>query len=175
MKKYGKYEGMLKIAVLLIGVPLMIWWLGISQTTELNRMVKDTEKLISQAERGAAKAGGTGSQDRRPADNPQHGDDIYTGALLGKMMPILREYQVIAVNYTPYLLRKEDNMELYAGEVILAGRFIPLTEVLKAIEETPDGCRVISATYKAETDPRSRKRQLRLTIIFQQITIKQTT
>ncbi len=162
------------MATLLIGVPLMIWLLGISKTTELNREVENTEKLIAQAEQEAANASGSGSADRRSADALQQGDDIHTGALLGKLMPILQESKVTAVNYTPYLLQKEDNIELYAAEVVLTGRFIPLTEVLMAIEEAPNGYRVVSAVYKTETDLRTRTKQLRLTIIFQQITIKQT-
>ena len=174
MKKYGKYEGLLKMALLLVGVPLMIYCLGIAKTVELKKELNNIEKQIAGAESIPAGERKTASLAKRTAGAHHPSDDIRTGALLAAITPILRQYGTTAVNYTPYLLRQEGDMELYAAEIVLAGKFIPLTRTLRDIEELSGDYHIVSVAYKTETEPRSRKKQLKLTIIFQQITIKQT-
>lgn len=165
MKKINGYTGLIKLVGLVFGLPLLIYLCGIRQTVDHYRTTQALSAQIEsmQANRDVVK--------EKPLfeKNPEDSDAVKTGGILNRVTPLLERFEVKAESYTPYLLFRGDGAEVYAGELLLSGRFISLTGLLDELQKQLRDERIVSVTYRTAIHPKSRKKQLQTTVIFQQI------
>ncbi|MCD8185088.1 MAG: hypothetical protein LUD68_01095 [Rikenellaceae bacterium] len=168
MRGLAAYGGLLKLAGLLIGLPLVVYGWGIARTLELHRTLRQQAVLLQSAHADTI-AGAL--PERTENAETDFGRTVKTGELLHRISPWLEQFGVTAERYTPYRLQREQEGELYAGELLLSGEFIPLTRLLERMESRKEE-RIVSVSYQTVVLPQNRKKQLQMTVIFQQITKK---
>ena len=168
MKGLWKYNGLIQFAGLLVLLPLLIWNWGIHPTIDLRRNVREQTHQIA-----TAQADTTGSTPAllKPDQEAEATDNgIKSGNMLYRLAPLLERYDVTAERYTPYCLHSDSGAELYAGELLLSGGFISLTRLLDELEKHSGSEQIVSVRYVAAVHPQTRRKQLQMTVVFQQIT-----
>ncbi len=164
MNDWAKYTGWGKLAGLLVVLPVVIYSAAIRPNVELRRTVREQAARIETARQDTLR------QEFPAEREDEAGHEIRTGTILHRLTPAMERFEVAAERYTPLPLAREADAELYAGELVLSGGFIALTRLLDEIERHPPGGRLVSVRYAAAADPQTRKKQLQMTLIFQQIT-----
>lgn len=167
MKGISAYMGSVKLAGLLILLPLLVYSWGIRRTVELNRTVREQALRIESAQAGTTP--GTFWQNEPVGIDRGSGEAVKTGVVLHRITSGLEKHGATAERYTPYRLYSEAENELYAGELLLGGGFASLTRLLDELE-TEGKERIVSVTYRSAVLPENRKKQLQMTVVFQQIT-----
>lgn len=169
MKKPDRYTGYLKLAALLIAVPAVVYFGSLRNTFRLRSTFKENSLRLESMGSGA-RLSTTGLHADNGTDKGLADSGIRDGSVLHELGPALKRNGVTAESYTPYLLRQESDTGLYAGEMVLSGKFIPLTRLLDDMDELPCGANLVSVRYGLATNPRTRTKQLQMTLIFQQVT-----
>ena len=168
MKRAKNYEGAVKLFLLLIGTPLLVYWAGIRRTVSLWKAGRETGMLIEAARTDTVGSGIV--SERLPL--VRDGENLLkSGGLLGVVTPLAERYGVSPEKYTPCLIRETEDAEIYAGELTLTGGYLPLTRMLAALEKLPGSVRIVSVEYRLGVRPRTRENVLQLTLVSQQITI----
>jgi hypothetical protein len=168
MKYISGYAGLLKLVGLLLLLPLVVYAAGIKRTIDLNRTVKEQVVRIETARVD------TVQKTEIPVDivvrTEADGSGVKSGAILYRAAPLLEQNGVATERYTPYLLYRTSDIELYAGELLLSGGFIPLVCLLDEWEKQKEEGQIVSAGFRTVVHPQSRKKQLQMTVVFQQAT-----
>ena len=163
MKWLGKYEGVARLALLLVVLPAAVYRLSLGRTVALWSEVCRTERTLAEAE-------ATPVQPDASAAMLDTVELIAGGGLLELLERLDPDSSVRIVSYTPYLTRKGDDFTLRTAEIVLSGGFVPLLRILDATERELSGCRLLSSGFK--TLRRGRQTSLLLTLVVQQLTDK---
>ena len=163
MKWLGKYEGVARLALLLVVLPAAVYRLSLGRTGALWSEVCRTERTLAEAE-------ATPVQPDASAAMLDTVELIAGGGLLELLERLDPDSSVRIVSYTPYLTRKGDDFTLRTAEIVLSGGFVPLLWTLDAAERELSGCRLLSSGFK--TVRRGRQTSLLLTLVVQQLTDK---
>lgn len=162
MKRLGKYGGIVRLALLLIVLPVAVYRFSLGRTVALWGEVREGERIIEAAE--------AGNERNAPAAVLDTAERIAGGGLLDSLSRFLAGGEVAVVRYTPFLTRDGDDFALRTAEIVLSGGFAPLVRTLERLERClPDG-RFLSAELK--TVRRGRQTSLQLTLVVQQLTDK---
>lgn len=164
MKQLQTYMGLLKIIGLLVIIPLLVYILAVSKTINAYQKLKTQERLLA-----------TVQIDRTGADRSDiliaaMEDGVKTGAVIKSITKHMPSGDITTESYTPTLVYKGGDMEVYTGEIVLSGGFSGLTSLLNRIENDSRGYRIASVHYKTVSDPRNQNSRLMMTITLQQIT-----
>lgn len=163
MNRIGKYEGVVRLALLLVVLPAVVYRLSLGRTVALWGEVR-------RAERTLAESATTPVQPATPVAMLDTVELIAGGGLLELLERFDPDSSVRIVSYTPYLTRKGDDFTLRTAEIVLSGGFAPLLRTLDATERELSGCRLLSSEFK--TIRRGRQTSLLLTLVVQQLTDK---
>ena len=163
MKWLGKYEGVARLALLLVVLPAAVYRLSLGRTVALWGEVYRAERTIAEAEAAPV-------QPDAAVVMLDTVELIAGGGLLELLERLDPDSSVRIVSYTPYLTRKGDDFTLRTAEIVLSGGFAPLLRTLDATERELSGCRLLSSEFK--TIRRGRQTSLLLTLVVQQLTDK---
>lgn len=162
MRQLYTYMGLLKIIGLLVISPLMIYILAVNKTVNMHQKVKTQEEILSVMQSDSIKSTG---KDIWIETN----DDVKTGAVIKGITMHMPSGNITTESYTPTLIYKGGDMEVYTGEIVLAGGFNGLTSLLHRIENDSRAYRIASVHYKTVSDPRNQNSRLMMTVILQQV------
>lgn len=163
MNRIGKYEGVVRLVLLLVVLPAAVYRLSLGRTVAL-------WGEVCRAERTIAKADSASIQPDTPAAMLDTVELIAGGGLLELLERLGPDSSAEVVSYTPYRTRKGDDFTLRTAEIVLSGDFVPLLRILDATERELSGCRLLSSGFK--TLRRGRQTSLLLTLVVQQLTDK---
>lgn len=157
--RYGK----LRLGVLLLSLPLAVWFCGWRKTTSLWQVYRQNEmklqemQLLPDTLKGAASVMLPGSS------------ALCDGRLLDRIRQMNEGPGVIVLSYTPWLTREEGELQLYTAELTLAGSFIPMLRIAAALEYEGGYGGLAAARFRTQTNSRTREKQLQLTLWIQQM------
>lgn len=163
MKRLGRYEGIARLALLLVILPVAVYRLSLSRTLALWSEVREGERTIAEAEADLA----------QPAAISAGLDTVELiagGGLLDSLGRLAADAEVEVVRYTPYMTRRGDDFALRTAELVLSGGFAPLLRTLDRLERSLPGCRFLSTEFR--TVRRGRQTSLQMTLVVQQLTEK---
>ena len=163
MNRIGKYDGVVRLVLLLVVLPAVVYRLSLERTVALWGEVR-------RAERTLAESATTPVQPATPVAMLDTVELIAGGGLLDLLERLDPDSSVRIVSYTPYLTREGDDFTLRTAEIVLSGGFVPLLRTLDAAERELSGCRLLSSEFK--TIRRGRQTSLQLTLVVQQLTDK---
>ena len=163
MKWLGKYEGVARLALLLVVLPAVVYRLSLERTVALWGEVRRAERTLEEAEAAPV-------QPDTPAALLDTVELIAGGGLLELLERLGPDSSAEVVSYTPYRTREGDDFTLRTAEIVLSGGFVPLLRTLDATERELSGCRLLSSGFK--TVRRGRQTSLQLTLVVQQLTDK---
>lgn len=163
MKWLGKYEGVARLALLLVVLPAAVYRLSLGRTVALWGEVYRAERTLAEAEAAPV-------QPDTPAALLDTVELIAGGGLLELLERLGPDSSAEVVSYTPYRTREGDDFTLRTAEIVLSGGFVPLLRTLDAAERKLSGCRLLSSGFK--TVRRGRQTSLQLTLVVQQLTDK---
>lgn len=167
MKKLGKYEGIVRLFLLLIVLPIAVYQLSLRSTVGLWIEVCRSERRIAESRTDSVSLSAAGTVHSIVPDTT---DRIAGGGLLDSLRRFQADGKIAVVRYTPYLTRDGNDFALRTAEIVLSGTFSPLLKTLDRLERSlPDG-RFLSTEFK--TVRRGRQSSLQLTILVQQLTDK---
>ena len=161
MKWLGKYEGVARLALLLVVLPAAVYRLSLGRTVALWGEVYRAERTLAEAEAAPV-------QPDTPAALLDTVELIAGGGLLELLERLGPDSSAEVVSYTPYRTREGDDFTLRTAEIVLSGGFVPLLRTLDAAERKLSGCRLLSSGFK--TVRRGRQTSLQLTLVVQQLT-----
>lgn len=163
MNRIGRYEGVVRLLLLLVVLPAAVYRLSLGRTVVLWGEVRKAERTLAEAESAPV-------QPDTPADMLDTVELIAGGGLLELLERLDPDSSVRIVSYTPYLTREGGDFTLRTAEIVLSGGFVPLLRTLNAAERELSGCRLLSSGFK--TLRRERQTSLQLTLVIQQLTDK---
>ena len=163
MNRIGRYEGVVRLVLLLIVLPAAVYRLSLGRTVALWGEVRRAERTLAEAEAAPV-------QPDTPAALLDTVELIAGGGLLELLERLGPDSSAEVVSYTPYRTREGDDFTLRTAEIVLSGDFVPLLRTLDAAERELSGCRLLSSEFK--TVRRGRQTSLQLTLVVQQLTDK---
>ena len=158
--RYGK----IGLAALLFGLPLAVWFGGWRKPVALWRSYRQNEAVLRELRQCRETSGDT------LAVRLKKEALLRDGRLLERVRQWGEGRGVTVLGYTPWLSGEERGWKLYTAEFTLAGGFLPMLEVLAALEREGEALRPVAARFRLHTDVRRREKQLQLTLWIQQIT-----
>lgn len=150
-----KYSGVIKLAILLILAPVIIWKLGLAQTVSLYR---ENVQLMNTVPNSVV---GTFSE-RSP---PKATSLLGNGAVLQLFANNLATENIKTANYTPEVVDSEGDYNLYLGTWILTGRFVNLVRLVSQIEQQQLPLHISSVCFETTKSGREEKK-LMMTVSF---------
>lgn len=163
MNRIGRYEGVVRLVLLLVVLPVVVYRLSLERTVALWGEVRRAERTLAEAEAAPV-------QSDTPAAMLDTVELIAGGGLLELLERLDSDSSAEVVSYTPYRTREGDDFTLRTAEIVLSGGFVPLLRTLDAAERELSGCRLLSSGFK--TVRRGRQTSLQLTLVVQQRTDK---
>ncbi len=164
MKQNSYRYGKIGLAALLFGLPLAVWFGGWRGTVVLWRSYRQNEAELQGLRQWRDTSGGT------LAVHLKKGALLRDGRLLERVRQWGEVRGVTVLGYTPWLSGEDRGWKLYTAELTLTGGFLPMLEVLAALEREGEAMRPVVARFRLHTDARRREKQLQLTLWIQQIT-----
>ena len=163
MKKYG---GIIKLSILLLLAPVIIWKLAIGQTfglyQENRHLTNSSPDSISQVSTGRFFP---------PAMTTTSllGD----GTILQQFADVLVKENLSTVSYTPAILGSEGGYHLRLGTWALTGRFVNLVRLVSYIEQQTLPLRISSVHFETSNlKPTGRQAEKVLTMTLSFISIE---
>ncbi len=164
MKQNNYRYGKIGLAALLFGLPFVLWFGGGRQLVSLWQASKRNGAELQELRQCRDTLGDT------LAVYLKKGAWLRDGRLLERVRQWGEVRGVTVIGYTPWLSGEDRGWKLYTAELTLAGGFLPMLEVLDALEREGEGMRPVAASFRLHADARNRERQLQLTLWIQQIT-----
>lgn len=158
-----KYTGILKLGVLLLVMPLVVWGWGLRRTVDLWSNYTYVKKRLEQIP-----AKGLIRQSTDWADTSQ-GLLLPDGRLLEVMAADFRKRKIVVIGFTPFLAQEESGFALYTGELLLSGSYIPLVRSVYEMEKRYSAVKIISADFQLYRENQKDPPQLRLRLIVVQL------
>ena len=166
MKEWKQHKGFLQLVGVIIIVPLVAWVFGFRQTVKLWRECNVRQETIS---RLSGSHSGVGSE---LPGNVSGKQILNNGVLLGQLERPIRDNGVKMVKYTPYLTREEGKLQVHTGELVLSGSYTSLLRVMHCVEKEGLPGKIVSAGFRLFDDRARKERQLRMTLVVQQLTME---
>ena len=166
MKEWKQHKGFLLLVGLIVIVPLVAWVFGFRQTVKLWRESNDRQEMVGRLSESCS---GVGNELPGSVSGKQI---LNNGVLLGQLERPIRNNEVKMVKYTPYLTREEGKLQVHTGELVLSGSFISLLKVMHYMEKEGHPGKIVSAGFRLFDDRAKKERQLRMTLVVQQLTIE---
>lgn len=163
MNRIGKYEGVVRLVLLLVVLPAVVYRLSLERTVALWGEVRRAERTLAETEAAPV-------QPDASVVMLDTVELIAGGGLLELLERLGPDSSAEVVSYTPYRTREGDDFTLRTAEIVLSGDFVPLLRTLDATEREFSGCRLLSSEFK--TIRRGRQTSLQLTLVVQQLTDK---
>lgn len=163
MRFWKPCQGILKLAVFLLLIPLIAWFFGFRRTYRLwqeSRIQQERLEYLRSGEKDHSFVF-SGLPEKQVLND---------GALLEYLSDFIKRNSITIMKYTPCLTRKEGGLQLYTGELVLGGDFISLLKMIRYIELHPEYGQIVSTAFEAFTDRNMQKKQLKVTLIIQQLT-----
>ena len=158
-----KYTGIIKIATLIILLPIIIWELSLKKTYMLYKKDKHAEVLFNEIESGQLSS-------KEPSMFIS--DPIISNAkLLEIVASDLVKQQIQVVQYNPSLVSEAENYKLYSGVLTLQGNFIHLVKIIDLIEKMKLHIKLSSVNFSHNLIRGKSVNKIELTLTFQQIEI----
>lgn len=167
-----KINGKIKLGVLLLAIPLLVWFAGLKTTVNLWMDCRNGKRLLEQLRFKEGEPANRRSigEFADNADRPETAVSwLDSGKLLEEIGAENTACGVNVVRYTPWLTREEKDIKIYTGELVLSGRFVPLLRVIRSVENRCRGSRIVSLAFQIQRDTRKKERRLYLTLFIQQI------
>lgn len=119
------YGGILKIAALLILLPIILGKLTFSKTI---RLYKDYQHIRTLEEQ----LGKTSAPSALPSPAPLHNVNLISnGGFVNIIADVCKENDVLIKQYEPQVLDSEGDYRLYSAKLLLSGSYVDLVRVLK--------------------------------------------
>ena len=166
MKEWKQHKGFLQLIGLIVIVPLVAWGFGFRQTVKLWRESNDRQEMVGHLSESRS---GVGNELPGSVSGKQI---LNNGVLLGQLEQPIRDNEVKMVKYTPYLTREEGKLQVHTGELVLSGSFISLLKVMHYMEKEGHPGKIVSAGFRLFDDRAKKERQLRMTLVVQQLTME---
>lgn len=166
MTGWKNYTGIVKLLLLMVVVPLAVCLLGFRRSVALWQESRENGEMLISARSDTTSVR---SLEVTPI-SLVNANILKNGELLNRLNPVMDSLRITAERYTPYLITREQGMEIYVGEIVLNGGYISLTRLLAETEGLSSAGQVVSAEYKTTENLQTRKRSLKLTLVLQQIT-----
>ncbi len=166
MKKWKEHRGLLKLVGIVVMVPLVAWFFGFHQTVRLWRECELRQETISRLS-----VNEPGKVTRLPENEVTGKQVLNNGVLLERIGKEVESNGVKIVKYTPYLTREEGKLLVHTGELVLSGNFVSLLRVMHRVEIDEGLGRIVSVGFRLFRDRAKKERQLRMTLVVQQLTV----
>jgi hypothetical protein len=154
-----------KSIVLLLILPITIWFLGINKTMQLSYRIKSLHE-----EANVIKKADSIIQPIFQNVGNKHNEVISNGGIINIINPLLLKYNIELKKYTPYIIDKSADYKLYTGELLLSGRYIDLLNVIKEIEDNKYYyLKLISANFSISTNTTDNLEYLQLAMYIMQL------
>lgn len=154
-----EYTGLVKLSVLVVVLPLFVWSFALKRSVGLWKRYT-AEKVKSEQL----------SEQKLPLPNEMKQEEIggsllVDGKLLDGLTEIIRRENVGVVSYLPVVLHKEGKYCLYAGELVLAGRYGGLLRFMDVLETEMPSVKIVSAGFRLFKERYNDKPELHLALI----------
>lgn len=167
MRAWNEHRGLLKLVGMIVMVPLVAWFFGFRQTVSIWRECKARQATIDRLS-----ASESGSTTRLPGNEVTGKQVLNNGVILQRIEESVENNGVKIVKYTPYLTREEGRLRVHTGELVLSGSFVSLLRVMHCVETGEGLGRIVSTGFRLFRDRAKKERQLRMTLVIQQLTIE---
>lgn len=156
------YIGIIKVAALIILLPIVMGKSTFSKTIQLHKDYKHIQALEEQLVK-------TASSNPRLAPVPLHKENLISnGRLVEIINQVCKENNVSIKQYEPQLLDSEGEHKLYNANLILSGSYVDLVKTLKYCEDNVQTIKL--STLKFEYDEKKMKdRKIEMILVFRQI------
>lgn len=161
MKIPYRYRGLVRLVVLLVVLPGAAWLSALRESCAVWRDCRRLDRALAATDFRAA-----GAEQAEPfsAACPEL---ILSGGLLDSV----RRYapsDVRTTGYLPVVTLREAGICVHTAQITLTGTHADLLRTLHRLEQRLTTCRVRSAEWRTTLRPRTRQRQLLLTLYVQQ-------
>lgn len=156
-----KNSGLLKIVLLFLIFPLVIWQLSLKKTYQLYKENMEFAQRIVAINKNRI-------EENRPVvlfTSPL----LSNGRFLKEVDTLLKEFRVEMIRYQPILINEESSSKLYAGSLVLRGSYINLIKMIDAIERKKLPIKLSSAMFSCKPSTGKEVREIELVLLFQQI------
>ena len=159
MKYYG---GIIKIAALIILMPLVLGKCTFSKTVQLYNDCRHLQSLEAQLLR-------TASGNSIVTPPPLHGENLLSNGRLVEMLSrVCAENSVSIKQYEPRLLDREGNYKLYTASLLLSGNYIDLVKILQYKEENIPFIKISSLKFEYD-EKKMKEKKVEMLLSFRQI------
>lgn len=159
--KLNAYSRQVMLLGAVIFAPLLVWQLTIRDAVPQYNTYREMQREIITLEK---------TSDLKYTEQlPKHESLISNGDILEKIKHSCTVNNIAIIRYTPLLTASEKNWKAYSGELVLSGSYVSLLRLMHYMEHKLSACNLLSAGFLLYTEPRSRQRSLRLTLILRQI------
>ena len=148
-----EYTGLVKLSVLVVVLPLFVWSFALKRSVGLWKRYT-AEKVKSEQL----------SEQKLPLPNETKQEEIGGSLLVDGKLLDGRE-NVGVVSYLPVVLHKEGKYCLYAGELVLAGRYGGLLRFMDVLETEMPSVKIVSAGFRLFKERYNDKPELHLALI----------
>lgn len=159
MKRFGRYRGLVSLALLLVAVPLLTGLPALRQSVSLALECHEQQRRLDELVRDSLRReSGTSVPDSALAlcGNGLPADTLFAlvvrgGCTVGK--------------YTPLPVSVQGGLVLHTSEITLCGGYVPLVRIVDYIERRMPSCKILSAVFKTVPKRESSPgKELRITL-----------
>lgn len=167
MSLWKRYKGVVKLAVLLVVVPLFVWQYAVRSTVRQWRGTMKSRRQITELRNSQIPE--TSPHEILALDHEM----ILSGLVVAELLPYIESEKLVIVHFSPYITSETDGILLTTGQLSVQGEFTGIVKLLDKIEREVSACKIISTHYRT-SKPRNRNdtKTLGCTIYIQQITVK---
>lgn len=165
MKLWGKYKGLVYLALLVVGVPLLAYGYALGSTVAKWQKARSNCRRIEHLRNEVDRTTSSSAVDVEGTEMMQ------SGLLMEELLPHIEEGGVRIEHFSPCVTSEQDGIRLSTAQLTLQGGFAGIVRVLAETESGFPQCKVISAQFRSAR-PRNRKssKTLSCTVYIQQIT-----
>lgn len=158
MKLPYPYRGLVMLAALVLLLPWTVWRFALHDTVVAWHACRRLETRLSATPAYPA--------EKAPAAAPEL---ILSGRLLDTVRRAAVGHDVEVTGYEPSAEAGKDDSAIHTAQVTLTGNFRALLRTLRALEDATTGCRLCALAWHSDTDRRTRRKRLMLTVYVQQL------
>lgn len=156
------YSGIIKIAALLILMPIVLGKCTFSKTFQLYNDYRHVQSLEEQLVRTAS-----GKPIATPA--PLHNENLISnGRLVELISHVCEENSVSVKQYEPQLLDREGDYKLYTANLILSGNYVDLVKTLQYWEDNIPSIKISSLKFEYD-EKKMKDKKVEMSLSFKQI------
>ena len=167
MKNKKQHREFIRLAGMVILLPLIAWLLGFRQTVAMWREYRNRQTEVERLRLSDAD-----KQTGLSQEGIGYRQILNNGFLLERLSETAKENRVTTIKYRPYLTREEGKLRIYTGELMLSGGFISLLKVMHHIEQDKELGKIVCSEFEVIEDRTKKEKQLRMTLVIQQLTLE---